>query len=135
MKLAKLENLAQEIRGINSALQESASKAINKHLTSRNWLIGYCIIHYEQHGEDRARYGEKILQNLAKEINDGGLSYRNLKLFRQFYTSFPNLGSPIYEYLTHIDLIGQLAIAQLRGIDSREDIIRQSTIAKSTGNR
>ena len=61
----KLENLAIDIRAINTSLQESAAKAINKHLTARNWLIGYYIVNYEQCGEDRARYGDKLLQNLA----------------------------------------------------------------------
>ncbi len=28
----------------------------------RNWLIGYYIVEYEQRGSDRARYGERLLE-------------------------------------------------------------------------
>ena len=62
----KLNVLANEIKAINESLQQSAAKAINKHVTARNWLIGYCIVNYEQHGEDRAAYGERTLQALAE---------------------------------------------------------------------
>lgn len=130
----KLENLAQEIREINKILQESAAKAINKHITSRNWLIGYFIIHYEQHGEDRAQYGERVLQNLAERMSESNMSYRNLRLFRLFYQVFPQLGVPIAQYLSLDPSIRQLAIAKLQLVNSKEDTIPQSAIAKSSDN-
>lgn len=129
----KLENLALDIRAINNSLQESVAKAINKHVTARNWLIGYCIVNYEQHGDDRAKYGEKILQNLAREINDGGLSYTNLKLYRQFYVTFPELGFPVCDYLAHVESIGQLLIGQLQNSEIKKIIISQQAIGQLPG--
>ena len=56
--------LVTEIREVSRLLQENAARAVNQHVTARNWLIGHRIFHYEQHGEDRAAYGERILENL-----------------------------------------------------------------------
>jgi len=120
-----------DIQAINSTLQESAAKAINKHVTARNWLIGYCIVNYEQNGEDRAKYGERILQSLASKLDNKGLSYRSLKLFRQFYAVFPSLGLSIIRFLSDNEVIGQLPIAQLKAIDNEALAIRQLTIAES----
>ena len=37
--------------------------------TMRNWLIGYYIVEFEQHGKDRAEYGLQLLSALS---TDGG---------------------------------------------------------------
>ena len=129
----ELHNLAFDIKAINTTLQESAAKAINKHVTARNWLIGYCIVNYEQHGEDRAKYGDRILQNLAANLSDSGLSFSNLALCRKFYITFPELGGPIWRYLIHNAAILQSVIVELQLHNTEEDRIRQSLIAKFKG--
>jgi hypothetical protein len=63
-------------------LQQSALRSVNKHLTIRNWLIGFYIIEFEQKGKDRADYGEKLLFELSKSINIKGLSETNLIINR-----------------------------------------------------
>jgi hypothetical protein len=37
----------------------NTSKQVNSVYTMRNWLIGHYIVEYEQHGEDRAAYGDR----------------------------------------------------------------------------
>lgn len=128
----KLENLVTNILAINDCLKTSAAKAINKHVTARNWLTGYCIVEYEQNGEDRAKYGEHILQSLAEKISDDGLSYRNLKLYRQFYLTYPQLNLPIGAFIHNSGSIGQSVIAQLQSIDFQREAKRQSPIAQSS---
>lgn len=76
--------LVHTIQSAHATLQQSTVKAINKHLSIRNWLIGFYIVEFEQKGEDRAQYGEKFLQRLAESLHSGSFSYRNLRLFRQF---------------------------------------------------
>lgn len=122
---------------INSAhirLQESAVKAVNKHLTIRNWLIGFYIVEFEQNGEDRAQYGEKLLQRLAESLNKSALSYRNLRLFRQFYLTYPQIGMEIPMQLNilgfNINQIGQSATAQLQEAQNQLVTIWQSATAK-----
>ncbi len=90
--------LCNAIAQIDEAFEENTAKAINKNVTARNWLTGYYIVHYEQNGNDRAKYGEKTLQRLAERLNKKSLSYRNLKLYRQFYSEFKCLAHPVLEF-------------------------------------
>ncbi len=85
------ELLVNTIQETHNGLQQSAIKSVNKHLTIRNWLVGFYIVEFEQKGEDRAKYGEKLLPELAKSINIKGLSETNLKLNRQFYDTYPQI--------------------------------------------
>lgn len=73
---------------------------------------------FRKNGEDRAKYGTILLDNLIKEINFRGLSARNLKLYRQFYLAYPTLVEPIREYTSltpsvQLSVIVQSLIAQL----------------------
>jgi predicted nuclease of restriction endonuclease-like (RecB) superfamily len=130
----QFEQLVFTIQQTHHTLQESAVKAINKHLTIRNWLIGLYIIEFEQNGEDRAKYGEKLLQKLAERLSIDALSYRNLRLFRLFYQTYPQIGKAVAIFLdTHQDAI--LSIAPLRlnesqSIQNQIFTIWQSAIAK-----
>ena len=64
--------LTTQIKQTHDLLQQSAGRAINRYLTIRNWLIGYYIVEFEQKGEDRANYGEKLLPNLEESLNTKG---------------------------------------------------------------
>ena len=66
--------LINKIQATHNVLNASASKAINIHLTIRNLIIGFYIIEFEQKGKDRAEYGTKLLQNIAKNISIKGLT-------------------------------------------------------------
>lgn len=48
----------------HNELYQNSIKAINIGLTLRNWLFGFNIVEFEQNGEDRAVYGEKLLHEL-----------------------------------------------------------------------
>src|SRR5437773_12571826 len=60
--------LVEAIGQAHQTAKRHAVQAINVALTLRNWLIGYHIFEYEQHGSDRAEYGERVLENLAKDL-------------------------------------------------------------------
>lgn len=92
-------DLAIQIEQTSQAMQQGALVSVNTHLTIRNWLIGFHIVEFEQKGEDRAKYGEKLLQNLADRLNEDGFSYRNLNLFRKFFITYPNLSDYIRKFL------------------------------------
>ena len=93
--------LIQQVEKINQVFTDNAAKAINRNLTARNWLTGFYIVNYEQNGSDRAKYGEKTLQKMAERLNAKSLSYRNLKLYRQFYKEFSMLAQPIYDFVVN----------------------------------
>lgn len=134
MEEMTFSNLVSGISAVNKYLKDSAACAINQHVTARNWLIGYYIFNYEQKGMDRATYGEGILKNLASRLNEDGLSYGNLKLYRQFYISFPNLGNAIASFISTNAAIGQSPISQLQTFDLQQETIGQSVIAQSSHN-
>lgn len=89
------DRLINSIQSTHEELQLSAIKAVNQSLTLRNWLIGLYIVEFEQNGEDRARYGDRLMPELAKSLKIKGLSETNLKLCRLFYTAYPHLDSDI----------------------------------------
>ena len=93
--------LKKSIQNAHTATQQSAAKSVNMYLTARNWLIGYYIVEFEQNGEDRAQYGKFLLQNLADTLNQASLSHRNLKLCRQFYNEYPQIGQSITAFLNN----------------------------------
>ncbi|MBQ3636658.1 MAG: DUF1016 family protein [Bacteroidales bacterium] len=93
------DSLACNITNVQDVLQAQAAHAINLVLTARNWLIGYYIVEYEQNGEDRAQYGEQLLNKLAKRLGKKGLDARRLREFRQFYQTYPQLVTEVNCFL------------------------------------
>ena len=88
------ETLVLSIRAVDQELAAQASRAVNVSLTLRNWLIGCYIVEYEQHGEDRAQYGEKLLAKLSDRLMESGVSRseeRELRRYRRFYQAYPQI--------------------------------------------
>ena len=94
-----LDQLADRILLVDETLRQQAAHAINCMLTARNWFIGFYIVEFEQHGADRAQYGEQLLKTLAKRINRKGMDWRSLYDFRTFYNVYPQLQGEIFRYL------------------------------------
>lgn len=84
----KFQQLIKAISLVHSSLQYNAVKAVNRHLTFRNWLIGYYIVEFEQNGEDRAAYGIKLRETIAEKIKIKGLTAPELSRCRQFYQAY-----------------------------------------------
>ena len=92
------EQLIQAFEQANEYLQGKAVSAVNQSLTIRNWLFGHYIVEYEQSGEDRAKYGDKLLNSLSWKLQNSevkGVSITNLKLCRQFYITYPQIGQSL----------------------------------------
>jgi predicted nuclease of restriction endonuclease-like (RecB) superfamily len=98
------ELLVNTIQQTHQVLQQSALRSVNKHLTIRNWLIGFYIVEFEQKGKDRAVYGEKLIDKLALSTDIKGLGARNLKLFRQFYNTYPQFVQTVSAQLKQLGL-------------------------------
>jgi len=91
----KFEQLLKDIENIQKELLNRTAVQVNTNLSIRNWMIGLYIVRYEQHGEDRANYGDKLFDELAtrlKKIKLKGLAATNLRLCRQFYKVYPQMG-------------------------------------------
>ena len=114
------DSLVGRIHQVQVILQAQAAHAVNLSLTARNWLVGYFIVEFEQHGEDRAKYGANLLKNLAKSLNRRGLGERRLYECRLTYRIYPQLGGIIVDYLVQN---GQNEILRLTSAKSSVSIM------------
>lgn len=96
--------LVASIQTAHRELAAQAGKAINISLTLRNWLIGCYITEYELNGKDRATYGEKLLAQLAKALKGLDVARteeRELRRYRQFYQTYPQIRETLPPELAH----------------------------------
>ena len=87
-------SLIGAIQNIHDELAGQASRAVNVSLTLRNWLIGCYIAEYELRGADRAGYGDRLLANLAAELeklNVSACGKRQLYQYLRFYQTYPQI--------------------------------------------
>ena len=94
--MENFDKLITTIEQVHRQLQAAAASSVNQSLTVRNWLIGYYIVEFEQNGEDRAAYGDKLVEKLAGKLNHiKGIDERSLRRFRQFYMIYSHFDSAI----------------------------------------
>ncbi|MBQ7651287.1 MAG: hypothetical protein IJS15_10025 [Victivallales bacterium] len=113
MEKGNFDGLVNQIESTTAILCEDVKSVINRSVTARAWLTGFYIVEYEQHGSDRAKYGEELLKVLAKRLDDRSLSHETLKKNRRFYLTFPELKNPIASYLSARFGKGESPITQL----------------------
>jgi predicted nuclease of restriction endonuclease-like (RecB) superfamily len=100
----QLNKLVSQIQNIDGSLKAEANNSINRLLTMRNWLIGYYIVEYEQKGDDKAKYGDNLLEILSTSLDIKGLSVTNLKLNRLFYNTYPQIGATVSTQLKNTSI-------------------------------
>jgi len=86
--------LVELVRDADDAAKGYAVSAVNRALVVRNWLVGRYIVEFEQHGADRAAYGERLLKRLSAALaasSARGFSERSLELCRRFYLAIPEI--------------------------------------------
>ena len=87
-------DLVLNIVSTDEYLSYCVSKAVNKSLTLRNWLIGFYIDVFELNGEDRANYGDNLFLELSKELKNNGVSNsgkRQLYQYVKFFKTYPGI--------------------------------------------
>ena len=93
------ESLVKHIQHASEALRQDARLVINRSVTTRAWLTGFYIVEYEQHGNDRAKYGEQLIKRLSQRLGGKSFGVSNLRNYRQFFLCYPELGPVIGSYL------------------------------------
>lgn len=94
IQYVQTSDLFQDVRCIITESQRYAYQAVNVALVQRNWLLGKRIVEEILNGEDRAEYGNAIIQNLAKDLTTEfgkGFTKTNLYQFVNFYKTFPDI--------------------------------------------
>jgi len=74
--------------------RDNAVKYINAELVKAYWNIGNNIVEYEQKGNIKAEYGEKLILELSKDLKlkyGKGFSKSNLVYMRLFYIKYPKI--------------------------------------------
>jgi hypothetical protein len=77
-----------------AAILHAGRSAVNSVMVETYWRIGRRIVEQEQHSKNRADYGEYLIVNLSRYLGETfgkGFSVANLKNFRRFYLTFPEL--------------------------------------------
>ncbi len=124
----KFDFLVNSVAQAHNEFKQNATKAVNVALTLRNWIIGYYIVEYEQNGEERAKYGDKLFKNLADRIALKGLSETSLKMSRQFYHTYPEFKELLFSNYSNLlpASIRQSITDELYSSDNKSITIRQS---------
>lgn len=115
--------LIQNFISTGTYLWERAAVAVNRAATVRNWCFGIFIVEYEQNGEDRAQYGERLIERLSSSLTERGMkgvSVTALKLCRQFYLAYPEIGQtltdqfeiPLHKSISDVTLHVKSSIGQ-----------------------
>ena len=76
--------------------RQKAYSAVNSAMVEAYWQIGRRIVEEEQQGEHKATYGEATLKTLSTKLSaefGKGLSYANLRNFRQFFLTYPDFAN------------------------------------------
>ena len=112
--------LADVVELLESARRASA-RSVNAIMTATYWEIGRRIVEYEQGGEGRAAYGERLIERLSADLKKRfgrGFSVINLRQMRRFYLEWHD--SPIQQTVSV-----ELDAASLSGQSYRTAITRR----------
>jgi predicted nuclease of restriction endonuclease-like (RecB) superfamily len=90
--LGDYTGLLGEISELLDAARRTSVRAVNALMTASYWEIGRRIVEFEQGGEKRADYGQKLIERLSKDLSQRfgrGFGQRNIETMRQFFLVFP----------------------------------------------
>lgn len=143
--MQELQNLVTVISETQTYFRQQAQKQVNIGLTLRNWFFGFYIVEYEQKGNDRAVYGDNLIQNLSKllgEKNLKGFSAVNLRMYRSFYLCYPEIQQSLtvklylndFQENTILKSVSTKLIAEQNHTKDNEITISQSTTGNSISN-
>ena len=111
----QFSELISRLDGLHRQLSQQAARQADQLLTLRNYLFGFYIVEFEQHGIDRAAYGQQLHKRLAIELQKysiRGVSDRSLRQYRQFYLTYPQIWQtlsakfklPDFELIRQVDV-------------------------------
>ena len=92
-EIQKQKSFVSDCKKLVSQGVKAAYDSTNALMVATYWNLGKRIVEEEQDGEQRAAYGKKLIENLAKELTadfGSAFSKRNLIYYRKFYQCFPD---------------------------------------------
>ncbi len=119
----------EDIRQILALARSKAYTSVNSAMVEAYWMMGKRIVEEEQHGEQRATYGEKLLQVLSIELSSElgrGFSYSNLRNFRQFYLTYTDF-SICYTLCSKLTWSHNRLIMRIENMDARSYYLNEAS--------
>ena len=83
--------LYREVRAVLEQARASAYRTVNVAMVRAYWQVGRLIVEHEQGGQERATYGEAVLEEVSRRLMaefGRGFDVTNLRKMRQFYRMF-----------------------------------------------
>jgi predicted nuclease of restriction endonuclease-like (RecB) superfamily len=83
--------LYHEVRAVLEQARASVYRTVNVAMVRAYWQVGWLIAEHGQKGEERAAYGEAVLEELSRRLMSEfgrGFDVTNLRKMRQFYRMF-----------------------------------------------
>ena len=80
-----------DIVALLEAARHAAARSVNALMTASYWEIGRRIVEFEQGGQERAAYGDALIERLAFDLGSRfgrGFSRQNLQQMRLFYLAW-----------------------------------------------
>ena len=84
-------SLMDRVVSILEQARANVARSVNSNMVIAYWLIGREIVEALQSGENRAEYGQSLLNDLSQQLGrryGQGFSVTNLRYFRLFYQAF-----------------------------------------------
>lgn len=91
---AAYSGLLGEVVSLLENARRTSARAVNAVMTATYWEIGRRIVEVEQRGEQRAGYGDELIQRLATDLTarfGRGFSPVNLRQMRRFFGLWPEV--------------------------------------------
>jgi predicted nuclease of restriction endonuclease-like (RecB) superfamily len=94
-KAADYHNVLSGVVELLDAARRASARVVNSLMTATYWEIGRRIVEHEQAGQERAAYGEEVLERLSRDLGKKfgrGFGLVQLRTMRQFYLTFARPG-------------------------------------------
>lgn len=119
-----IQECLARVRSILSQGRRQALQAVNTTMVQTYWQVGREIVEEEQRGADRAEYGVRLIETLARQLTNEfgkGFDRSNLWNMRAVYLAFPILDALRRELCwTHYRLLARVQNPQARSFYEAE---------------
>ena len=125
MKILEKQELLSEIKNLLLNSRKQLTRSVNATMVQTYWSIGRLIVEDEFKGKERAEYGKRQLETIAKSLTEEfgkGFDARNLRKMRQFYQSFSKWDS----VSTELSWTHYRRLMRIENQEAREWYIEQS---------
>jgi len=125
MKILEKQELLSEIKNLLLNSRKQLTCSVNATMVQTYWSIGRLIVEDEFKGKERAEYGKRQLETIAKSLTEEfgkGFDARNLRKMRQFYQSFSKWDS----VSTELSWTHYRRLMRIENQEAREWYIEQS---------